>query len=199
MNPLTAPNTDTRTSSRLRRWVAAIIVLFGMVAVTAPPAAGGAFNEYQVKAVFLYNLAHFVDWPETAFDTADQNFIIGILGPDPFGSELAHVVADETLHGRAIVIVRYDDMADFDRKPCHMLFVNVREKTLVKTLCEKLTGSSVLTVSDHAGFAHEDGMINLHTAGGRIQLEINMDNVRRAGLQISAKLLNLARLIPATR
>jgi hypothetical protein len=179
--------------------MAAIAVLLGLVAGMVPPVSGESFDEYRVKAVFLYNLAQFVEWPTSAFESTDQDFTIGILGPDPFGGEMARVVGNETIHGREINVIRYDDITDLSHRPCQMLFVNLSEKALMSTLYEKLAGTSVLTVSDHDGFAHQGGMINLYTAGSRIQLEINLDNTRRAGLQVSAKLLNLARLIGSTR
>src|ERR1700721_2428538 len=45
-------------------------------------------TEYQVKAVFVYNFSHFVEWPAQAFAAANAPFVIGILGGDPFGANL---------------------------------------------------------------------------------------------------------------
>ena len=54
-------------------------------------------SEYQVKAVFLFNFAHFVSWPADTFRRPDAPFVIGILGTDPFGSTLDDVVRGETI------------------------------------------------------------------------------------------------------
>ena len=35
--------------------------------------------EYQVKAVFLFNFAQFVEWPPQSFEDAAAPFIIGVL------------------------------------------------------------------------------------------------------------------------
>jgi hypothetical protein len=50
-------------------------------------------REYDLKAVFLYNFATFVEWPESVRPPAGQPIIIGILGRDPFGTVLDEVVA----------------------------------------------------------------------------------------------------------
>jgi len=56
----------------------------------ARPAAWSqiAAREYQVKAVFLFNFAQFVEWPPTAFPEATAPLVIGVLGADPFGAAL---------------------------------------------------------------------------------------------------------------
>lgn len=50
----------------------------------------------------------------------------------------------------------------------------------------------VLTVGDTPGFCDKGGIINLHTARGRLRFEISLDNARRAGLSIHPQLLQLA-------
>src|SRR5208337_871019 len=43
----------------------------------------GASREYEIKAVLLFNLARFVDWPPGAFSGPDSPIFIGIMGRDP--------------------------------------------------------------------------------------------------------------------
>ena len=49
---------------------------------------GTTVKEYQLKAVFLYNFAQFVDWPSNSFNGDDAPLVIGIMGEDPFGAYL---------------------------------------------------------------------------------------------------------------
>ena len=42
-----------------------------------------SFQEYQVKAVFLFNFAKFVEWPAAAFKDAQSSITLCILGKDP--------------------------------------------------------------------------------------------------------------------
>lgn len=43
------------------------------------PAQTAIPAEYQIKAVFLFNLAQFVDWPSNAFPEAQAPLVTGIL------------------------------------------------------------------------------------------------------------------------
>lgn len=43
-------------------------------------------KEYQVKALFLYNFANFVEWPDEAFPHADSPLKMCLYGAVPFGS-----------------------------------------------------------------------------------------------------------------
>src|SRR5215510_15410454 len=62
--------------------------LLGMLAVLLSPTAlraqVEALPEPQLKALFLYNFAKFVDWPQTAFPETNSPLVIGIIGENPF-------------------------------------------------------------------------------------------------------------------
>ena len=53
----------------------------------------------------------------------------------------------------------------------------------------------ILTVSDVEGFTHRGGMINLLTSGRKIRIEINVEEAKKFGFDISAKLLKLAHIV----
>ena len=181
--------------ARARQWLIWLVAILGLLFTASPPARGEAFSEYQVKAVFLYNLANFVKWPDSSLDANDDFFTIGILGDDPFGKALDRTVTDETVDGRAIRIVRYSDPAQLDKQRCQLLFIAMDLSQAYPGLYTKFGRMGILTVSDQDGFVNQGGMVNLLTSGKRIQLEINLDNASQAGLRISSKLLNLARVV----
>jgi hypothetical protein len=62
---------------------------------------------------------------------------------------------------------------------------------------ERLKGQSVLTVSDLEQFsqAGSGGMISFFRQQNNVKFEINLDNAEKAGLKISSKLLQVARVI----
>jgi YfiR/HmsC-like len=150
----------------------------------APPA------EYQVKAVFLYNFARFVDWPAKAFPDAQGPLIIGVLGDDPFGSYLDETVRGEKVHGRPLVVQRFRRGGDY--RNCQVLFISRSETDRLDQELAALKGRSILTVSDMEDFESRGGMIRLSTEKGKVRLHINLDGVRSAGLAISSKLLRVA-------
>jgi len=82
-----------------------LIVVLGMTlnwTSTANAQAGDASDssEYLIKAGFIYNFAKFVEWPSAAFSQADSPIVIGVLGTDPFGGVLDHLVEDKKIGQR---------------------------------------------------------------------------------------------------
>ena len=67
-----------------------LTIALALAAICVPNiAAADAPNEYEVKALMLFNLTHFVDWPASAFGDDKSPIVIGVLGRDPFGHYLA--------------------------------------------------------------------------------------------------------------
>jgi len=164
-------------------------------------AGSGAFSadknmvlgEYQVKAAFLYNFTQFTDWPPGAFPATNTPIVIGIIGEDPFGDTMDEVVRGEIIRGHPLVVKRL--RTDEDLRSCHMLFISRSEKDRLPALLSQLKGSPVLTVSDTGDFAERGGMVNLLLVQKTVKMEINQAAAEEAGLQISAKLLKLARVV----
>lgn len=150
-------------------------------------------SEYQLKAVFLFNFAQFVEWPPQAFAEAETPLVIGVLGEDPFGSYLDETVRGEAMKGHPMVVRRYREVEDVEA--CHILFISQAKAGLLEQILARLNGQNVLTVSDAPGFAQEGGMIEFVTNRNKIRLRINLEAARVGELTISSKLLRLADLV----
>jgi hypothetical protein len=159
----------------------------------AAPADVTVAREYQVKAIFLYNFAQFVTWPAAAFPDAHTPITIGILGDDPFGPLLEEAVRGEVIDGRRLAIKRFQGVEE--RIDSHMLFVSKSEKGRVGQILAAVQGKSILTVGETEAFARQGGIINFITVDNRVRYEINMEAAKRAHLDISSKLLKLAKIV----
>jgi hypothetical protein len=149
-------------------------------------------TEYDIKAVFLYNFSHFVEWPQEAFNGSDAPFVIGILGEDPFRSYIDKTVEGEKVNGHSIVIKRFQHVNDI--KNCHILFISAKEAGRVKDILSAVQNRSILTVSDMRNFTNAGGMISFFTKDNKIKLMINPAAARAAELNISSKLLRVAEI-----
>jgi hypothetical protein len=154
-------------------------------------------QEYQVKAVFLFNFAQFVDWPPQAFPEAQTPLVIGVLGEDPFGAYLDETVRDEKVNNRPLAVQRYRRVEEI--KTCHILFISRSEADRLGQILASLKERSILTVSDTEGAAQRDVMIRLVTEKNKIRLRINLQAARAANLTISSKLLRPAEIVAAGR
>lgn len=180
-----------RLARRGAGWLLGIILFTGAAAQTPPPPPPDA--EYQVKAVFLFNFAQFVDWPAQAFENDQAPIVIGVLGEDPFGSYLDEVVQSEKIGDRALVVRRYHRVEDAGG--CHILFVSRSNAGQLDRIMAALQGRSVLTVGDLDSFNRRGGMVRFVTEKGKIHLRINTDAAKEAGFTISSKLLRWATIV----
>jgi hypothetical protein len=150
-------------------------------------------SEYQVKAVFLFNFTHFVEWPADAFASPHAPFVIGVLGQDPFGNALDEAVRGETVNGHPLLVQRYSSIADL--KPCHILFIDRSIDGEMEKALATLGRQRTLTVSDLDSATPRAVIIRFLTDNQKIRLQINVDSARNAGLTISSKLLRPAQVI----
>ena len=172
------------------RWlVASVFLLLSGLKLSAQTPTS---PEYQVKAVFLFNFAQFVDWPQKAFPEAQTPLVIGVLGEDPFGTYLDETVRGEKVNDRPLVVQRYRRTGDI--KTCHVLFINRSETDRLEQILASLRGRSILTVGDTDDFAARGGMIRLATEKNKVRMRINLDAVKAANLAISSKLLRVAEI-----
>ncbi len=157
----------------------------------------GISREHQVKAVFLFNFAQFVEWPAAAFTGASSPIVIGILGEDPFGAYLDETVREEKVEHRPIEVQRYRRVEEI--KTCHMLFISRSETKHLEQILVSLNDRSLLIVGDGDDFVQRGGMIQLATTQGKIRPIINVKAATAANLTISSKLLRSAELVTASR
>lgn len=157
----------------------------------------GPLRDYQLKGIFLYNFAQFVEWPPAAFPTEQAPLIIGVLGEDPFGPNLDEVAKGEKLGGRVLEVRRYRRVEDVD--VCHILFISRSEFSRLRRVLAGLEGRSILTVSDAEEFTRWGGMIRFVTENNKIRIRINVEAAKRAGLTLSSKLLRAAEVVTPER
>jgi hypothetical protein len=147
-------------------------------------------REYEIKAVFLFNFAQFVDWPPKTSASLQAPLIIGVLGDDPFDGYLDDTVRGEKLNNRPFVVQRYRRVEDIDG--CQVLFIGRTDPSQLLHIMAALKGRSILTVGDTEDFAEDGGIIRFVTENNRIRFRINVDAAEAAHLVISSKLLRLA-------
>jgi YfiR/HmsC-like len=176
--------------------VAAILLTVSM-AVFSHRVAADDPNEYQVKAVFLFNFSHFVEWPPTAFAGPADPFVIGVLGGDPFGARLDEAVRNERVGEHPIVVRRFRDAADLGS--CQLLFIARSQATQLAQILAALGERPVLTVSEMDGAGQRGVMVEFVMESNRIRLRINERAARADGLVISSKLLRLAEIVGGRR
>jgi hypothetical protein len=147
-------------------------------------------TKYQIESAFIYNFARFVDWPPQAFSDASSPMVIGILGKNKFGTDLAQTISGKMIAGHPLQFKECDSLADAAH--CQILFISDSEKSRLSKIISSLNRASILTVSETDNFIAAGGMINLRIVDDKMRFDINNSAAKSARLSISSKLLNLA-------
>jgi len=153
------------------------------------PVQSAPTAEYQVKAVFLFNFAQFVEWPPSAFPASQTPLVIGVLGQDPFGAYLDDTLRGERVNNRPLTVRRYRRVEEI--QTCHVLFISRSEADRLDQILASLKYRKILTVADVDSPAASRVMIRFVTQQNKIRLRINPEAARAANLTISSKLLRL--------
>lgn len=188
-----------------RRWFLGLLFISWIFSLLSPPPAAAnplaaEVGEYELKAVYLYNFLHFVYWPPVAGPGEPAAVQIGVVGDSPFGTALVELQEKVRQSGRGeLAIVEYGPYREgLDLRHNQLLFVCASESRHFQEIVAGVKGSAVLTVADAAGFLAVGGMISLITTPqGKIGWQINRGALQQAGLQPSAKLLQIAQLVVA--
>jgi hypothetical protein len=154
-------------------------------------------QDYQVKAVYLFNFTQFVEWPSATFADAQKPIVIGVLGDDPFGDYLDQTVRGESAGKRPLVVRRYRRVEDVEA--CQVLFISQSETRSMQPIIDRLKDRSILTVSDAEEFIQRGGIVRFVMQGDHVRLRINAEAAKAAGLIISSKLLRAAQSIVAEK
>ena len=170
----------------MRTCCAAALLLVSAPALPAP-------TETQVKAVFLFNFARFVDWPAITYVSANAPFAVCVYGEDPFGADLDSVLRGETVDGRPMVVRRLHELRELTQ--CQIVFIAGSADRELESIIAALDRHSTLTVSDLDNAARRGVMVRMRTENGKIRLRVNIDAVRAARITISSNLLRAAEIV----
>lgn len=178
---------------QLGQWGFLAVMLCAFFGLT-PHATAQVSKEYQLKAVFLWRLAQFTQWPGDAFETPESPIAICVFGENPFGDALNAAVAGETAHGRKLVVQRQRALEQI--RACHIVFVSAVGPRQARDVAAAIAGRSILTVADGDGLPNAyDAMIRFLTDQNKIKLRIHLKPVIAARLVLDPRLLRAAEII----
>ena len=169
-----------------------LTIVYILVAFFAPLCAAQTprATEYEVKAAYLYNFGKFVNWPSNAAAGGADDFVICVLGQDPFGASLQRTVAGERVGGKRVTAKHISTKEDGSH--CQIIFISASEQARLKQILTDLVPSNALTVSDMADFTVRGGMIQFVMRDNKVRFEVNLAAAERAGINLSSELLKVA-------
>jgi hypothetical protein len=158
-----------------------------------PSAFAGDFGrEARIKAAVVYKLAKFVEWPAISFEHALSPLRFCVLGNAPLIDALQSATG-RTVRDHPVSVSRIDDLSADER--CHLVYVSRNQQQRLPAILAMLDDRPVLSVSEIEDFAQHGGIVGLIRRGTRLGFQVNVGSAQRAGLVVSAPLLELAEVI----
>ena len=171
-----------------------LILLSGLLLAFSPAKADAVDTEFKVKAGLIFNFVNFTRWPKTAFEHKTADYVICIIGQDPY-SAIFGLIGRQTIHGRHLKTLKLADKPTLDTLAlCHILFVRLKNKTKRRALLSTIEHLPVLTIGE-TGDKSEKSMINFVNNNNSIAFIINRTAAKRAGIDFSSKMLRLAQSV----
>ncbi len=169
-----------------------------LVWLSAPASAEQTpIKEDAMKAVYSFSFGKFAHWPESKLNETKNQLGFCIFGKNPFNRSVIDAFEGKKVKGKILKIIHFESglVADDALLTCHILYVSQSEKLKFQNIIDQIRYQPILTVSDIPGFSDNGGMITLVNVGDQIQFEINPVAIKIAGLSVSSKLLELAKVI----
>ncbi len=149
-------------------------------------------SEAEIKAAFIYNFAKFIEWPQQATANTAPLQLCTLL--DKPATHKLNLLQGREAQGREIQIKALG--LNDSPAQCHMLYIALANKQQSRRLLKALNNAPILTISDSPGFAEMGGMIGLYIEAERLQFAVNLPVTQQAGLKLSARLLQMAHIVP---
>jgi len=162
----------------------AALLSFGLLLALTPTLAA---DESELKAAIVFNVLVFVEWPDELKTielcaSADNPLLPALRRLD------GRDVRNRTFRVQALA-------TDTPPASCRAAFVDASDRTKHALMVKNLADFGVFMISDDAEAPPHSTAVIMRRAGTRIALDVSLPAVRQARVQVSSKLLRLARTV----
>ena len=148
-------------------------------------AQGG--NEYQFKAALVLKLTKHTTWPSAKLP-AGSPLVIGIYGQDSISGMISEAITGRHINDHEVVVKRISVVQEV--AGCHVVFVSRSEQDRLGSVLGKTRGEPILTIGESTNFRDKGGIFMLTPNGGGVDVDFDLRNLRRSGLQINPDTLD---------
>ncbi|ATX81247.1 protein of unknown function (DUF4154) [Mariprofundus ferrinatatus] len=146
-----------------------------------------------LKSVYIFNFIRFTEWPENDSGQGDSATTLNILNNDRILEILEAIAAKPA--GRQVGLKLQSCKDEACIQGSSVLYIGESEWSGLDPLLKLVDGRPILTISDIPGFAERGGMIEIKYHNEKLTFAVNLQAVERAGLYISAQLLQLGDVV----
>lgn len=170
----------------LNRLLLLLVLLAAPVPVVSTAFAANTATEQAIRAALLFNFLKFTEW--TTAGANEATLQVCLATSDPAQVAAMEVLGERRIRGKLLSVVSFARNAQ-----CDVIYVD--SNRYWKEIHEKQRSPHALTIGGYAGFVADGGMIEISLQESGARFDINLFEVKRAGLRIYPQLLRLARSI----
>ncbi|MBC7924614.1 MAG: YfiR family protein [Bryobacteraceae bacterium] len=157
--------------------------LRGTLSATLPP------KELELKAVYVLNFIRLVKWVEIPGENVTKLPVCALAKSD-FATTVGETVTGKTVGNR---VISFRLTPSPDPLLCRVVIVDTASYPVAQPALHAVRDAPVLTIGNGPGLLAMGGMFELIVEDRKVQFDASLDAVRRAKLDVSARLLQLSR------
>jgi len=178
-------------ASEARPWRHAPLTLSFLVALLSAMPALATRDEYQVKAAFLLNFAKLVKWSARNQPAPGEPIVLGVVGEASVVESVSSKLAGARVGDHSVEVRSVSGASEVEG--CHIVYVAAGSDD--RAILEAAREQAALSVGESEGFANRGGVVNFFNEGKKLRFEINPQAAAQAEIEISSRLLRLAKLV----
>lgn len=161
-----------------------------MVSATAAHSQSSMQDPYKIKQMFMYHFLKYIQWPD---DNTSQDFVIGVVGDQKMMDVLSTTFHQGKRKNRTYQLKFFETAAAV--KDCEVVFLGKNESGQFEELLSSLIGNKTLIITDKNGLGSMGSCINFREQSNKLQFELNMKAMEKAGLKVAGQLTQVAILL----
>lgn len=176
-----------------RRRISTFGLAGALLFAAAATAHAQAHESARIEAAYIVDFVRYTEWPPTSFASPQAPVVVVVYRAPAIADALAAIAGGGARIGSRPIEVRRAQTIEVLRRRlpgAHVLYSGTDHDAALA-----LAGDLVLTIGAAPGFVRAGGMIAFAQQGDRVVFDANLPAIRSAGLELSAKVLALARRV----
>jgi hypothetical protein len=164
-----------------------------MLVLTIPqPIPAQTLEEQTVIAALVLNTMRYTNWPKEVQAQMKDSISLCIVGDNVLQQSFSSIEGKQ-VGNKLLQVVNLSRLRNFEQ--CHALYLSEIKQNILLQVFLEIKKLPLLTIGEGSDFANQGGMIGLENVDGKFTMFINLPVVRESNLNISARLLALAKTI----
>lgn len=140
----------------------------------------------QFKALYIYNFAKNIGWPD---GSTSSELVITVIGDNELHQELTKLAKTKMIGSRKVVVKESATAQGIGKSD--IVYLGESKSGQIGTLVNSQAANNALIVSGKDGQCAMGAGISFVAAGGKLNFQISNRNIKKHGLQVAQKLLTL--------